>query len=420
MLASVTDRGSTHAGGHPGRGAIRALVGIVVLLLVLPAPAGVRTASAQWNPGAGDWGKSTPTDFRVMTWNVRDGIASDALKADGNNSWNALVRIVATVKPDVLILQEAGDTGSGVDSVSTLATVLGYFVNGGFDFFNGGAPVTSYLKLFDPALDYPYIFVSSNTDGFNRNAILSRHPFGDINNNPGDNLISDIIVFGSDAYAPGGGGGTRGYMMAEIDLPDEIYLSDAVVGNGHLKAFNSCSDQLQRETAAKNIAYFIDYYYNGAGTGSPDPAGIIPFDAPGTTILEEHTPVIWGGDLNQTIPGSGCWSKNPVYWLQQAQLTGGTDGTDRDRTDSRIDLAAEPLTGDQSTQSSSKIDYLLWQDSVTSSVREFIFNTSRIQQSGAPMPYPVNGFPFAAGASQAASDHRPVIVDFSLTLTPIS
>src|SRR5688572_17610472 len=92
-------------------------------------------AAAQWNPPAAQWGKVDPADVRVMTYNVQDGICSTQPKLEGANSWCALARLVAAFRPDVLMLQEVGDnsgngTGSGVDSVSELNTVLGYFLHG--------------------------------------------------------------------------------------------------------------------------------------------------------------------------------------------------------------------------------------------------------------------------------------------------
>ncbi|MCB9848993.1 MAG: hypothetical protein H6814_11330 [Phycisphaeraceae bacterium] len=381
--------------------------------------------SSAWDPNNGDWSKSDPNDFRVMTWNVQDALCRTNAKQDDYSDWNAIVRAVTAMKPDVLILQECGDndgngTGSGVDSVSQLETVMDLFINGGSDPYLGGS-VGSYIKLFDPALDYPYVFVSTVSDSFNRNVIISRHPFADINNDLGGlATFSNIVLTSADAYAPGGNGGIRGYMFAEIDLPDAIYAGDIVVGNGHLKSGGTSGDGADREDAAQNIAYHIDYFYNGAGTGSPDPNSKIPFDIPGTTtILDANTPVVWGGDFNQRIgPASGN-SKSPAEWMTQAVVTPGTDGTDRDRTNSTWDSASHPLTGDTTTQSSSKIDFWCWQDSIATPRRQFIFRTDSGWPTGTPFPAPVDTFPPVPQAlSNRASDHRPVLIDFILPLAP--
>ena len=149
---------------------------VPVLALLASFPS---LAPAQWNPGAGQWGRSSPNDLRVMTWNVKDAICSTNDKVAGPNNWSAVVRIVAAMKPDMLILQETGDnsgngTGSTVDSVSQLTTTIGLFLHGGNDPFKpGNPPVTSYVQLYAPGYDLPFVFVNGVTDGFNRNAILS-------------------------------------------------------------------------------------------------------------------------------------------------------------------------------------------------------------------------------------------------------
>ncbi|MBL4591407.1 MAG: hypothetical protein JKY96_05550, partial [Phycisphaerales bacterium] len=130
-------------------------------------------AAAQWDPSNGDWGKEVSTDLRIMSWNVQDGICRSNDKFDTLGDWNALVRIVAALEPDILILQECADnsgngTGSGADSTSQLEIVASLFIRGGNDPFNGGAPVTSYAQLFKPGFDLPFVFASTSTDAFNR------------------------------------------------------------------------------------------------------------------------------------------------------------------------------------------------------------------------------------------------------------
>ncbi|MCA9277409.1 MAG: hypothetical protein KDA29_15475, partial [Phycisphaerales bacterium] len=129
----------------------------------------VQPGFAQWDPSNGQWGKSDATDLRVMTWNIEDGICSSNDKLDNSGDWNGLVRIVASLQPDVLILQECGDnggngTGTGLDSTTTLTTVLDLFFHGGNDPFQGGA-VTSYVQQFVPGYDLPNSFVNTTSDG---------------------------------------------------------------------------------------------------------------------------------------------------------------------------------------------------------------------------------------------------------------
>ncbi len=148
-----------------------------VLSLLLPA-----VCIGQWSPASGQWGRTDARDLRVMTWNVRDAVCSTSAKAEGANNWCAVARIIASMKPDVLIMQECGDnsgngTGGAGDSQSALATTLSLLVNGGPDPFRGGAQVGAYIRKYDASLTYPHVYASGNSDGFNRNVILSRHPF---------------------------------------------------------------------------------------------------------------------------------------------------------------------------------------------------------------------------------------------------
>jgi endonuclease/exonuclease/phosphatase family metal-dependent hydrolase len=287
--------------------------------------------------------------------------------------------------------------------------VIDLFFNGGPDPFEGGT-VTSYVGLFAPGYDLPFVAVSSVTDGFNRNVILSRFPFADLN---GDGIAtnSDLFML-ADLYAPTGST-IRGQAFAEIDLPDGVYAGDLVVGNAHFKAGGSSSDRADRLAAAQIVAYAIDSLFNGFGAGVPDPANRILFPNP-TTVLDEHTPVIWGGDWNEEESSNG--RKGPAEWMTRAEITGGTDGTDRDRSDSTYDDARDPFNNNPDTRGSSKLDYLAWQDSVIEGVtREFIFNSGSPQTG--QLPAPVQGFPGSPIlASTIAADHLPVVVDFRLPL----
>ncbi|MEM1329413.1 MAG: GC-type dockerin domain-anchored protein [Planctomycetota bacterium] len=386
-----------------------------VLASLLASGAGL--AHAQWDPANGQWGKEDSRDLRVMTWNVEDAICRTNQKLTNRLDWDALVRITAAMKPDVLILQEAGDnsgnnTGSGVDSPSQLETVIDLFFNGGNDPFNGGV-VTSYVQLYAPGYTLPHVFASSRTDNFNRNVIISRYPFSDLNGD-GNSTYSDILFLRqTDTWNIRGTGGIRGYQFAEIDLPDNEYGGDVVVGNGHLKAGGSSGDFDQREDAARNVSYFIHYWYNGAGTGIPDPNDIVSDSPVATTILDPVTPVIWGGDWNEDETSNGN-NYGPADWMTQGAQAGGTDGTDRDGTDSTRDSATDQFNGSIDTRGSSKLDYLAWTDSAVAGVRrQFVYNSATGGSNAIPLELQgYIGNPFLA--TNRAADHQPVIVDFIL------
>jgi endonuclease/exonuclease/phosphatase family metal-dependent hydrolase len=369
-------------------------------------------AVAQWDPYSGQWGKTELTDVRVMTWNVQDGICSTNIKTEGANNWTALARIVAAMKPDVLVIQEAGDndgngTGTIVDTVEQLTATIDQFLH-------GGTGITAYVQAYAPDYDLPYVFVSLRTDGYNRNAALSRFPFADLN---GDTLssLSDVprVSANTGTYPPGGNGGIRGFLFVEMDLDDAVYCGDLVVGAAHLKSGGDSPSQQERLDASQNVAYVIDYWYNGAGLGVPDPYGKINDIPPATTILDPYTPVVIGGDWNEDELYNG--RRGPADWLTQAALVGGTDGTDRDRSDMTYDDARQVFSTSRNTEGSSKYDYLAWQDSIAVLRRAFIFNSTASPQQ-AYLPAEVQGFPSPLYISNYASDHRPVLADLVLPL----
>ncbi len=378
-------------------------------------------ALAQWNPLTGQWLKTDQRDLRIMAWNIQDKVCSSNNKVEGLNGWCAVARIIAAMRPDVLVMEECGDnsgngTGSGVDSVANLTTTLNLLLHGGNDPFKGNSAVTSWVQKYAPAYDLPYIYVSTEQDGFNRNVLLSRFPLSDLTGDSKSAISTFTLLPAS--YAPGGSAGIRGFIFAEIDLPDADYAGNVVVGGGHLKSGGAAGDLNERLIAGKNIAYFIDAMFNGLGGSTPDPSNVIFDSPPATMVLNAFTPVIWGGDFNENEATN--MRDGPALWMTRAQNPnpGGTDGTDRDRSDSTYDSSVDPITGNGSTQGSSngsnKLDYLCWQDSVTGAPRRtYTFNSTNY--GGASQPPELSGYAGGAAlASSFASDHRPVIGDFIL------
>ena len=388
---------------------IACLRAVAALLLALPA-------AAQWNPSAAQWGKDDPADVRILTWNVSDTVCSSNCKAQAPNDWTAVAVTLAALQPDVLVLQECGDnsgngTGSGVDSVSNLSLTLSLLLHGGFDPFQGAA-VGAWVQKYAPAFDLPFVFVSSSTDGFNRNAILSRWPFADLNGD-GKATLSDFQMQ-ADKYVPSsGGGGIRGYGVAEINLPDGAYAGDLVIGNSHLKAGSAGSDHDERVQAAQRIAYFIHHLYGGAGGTVPDPNGKILDTPAAATIASPTTPVISAGDWNENEDTNG--TKGPAEWIIAAELMGdgGGDGTDRDTSDMTRDAATDWFTGNPNSIGNTKFDYIAWQDSLATLRRAVIFNSQTIPIGDQPPE--LAGFPASYTlVSSTASDHRAVFADLRL------
>ncbi|MCY3003564.1 MAG: hypothetical protein NTV21_17350 [Planctomycetota bacterium] len=323
-------------------------------------------ASAQWNPPAAQWGKQDARDLRVMSWNVQDALCSTNAKVEGANNWTACARVIAALRPDVVFLSECADnsgngTGSNVDSVVNLTTTLDDFLHGGTDSFHGNTPVTAWVQKYAPGYDLPFVYVSGASDGFNRNVVLSRFPFADLNGD-GSATRQDIPGVTAAAWAPGGNGGIRGFLFTEIDLPNASYAGNLVLGGAHLKAGSNGSDHTQRVTATQNVSYVVQYWWNGA------------------------------------------------------QTSGGTvDGTDRDGTDMSYDASVHPFSGNRQTigTSGTKFDYIAWQDSIATLRLSSVFDSG--SNPAGTQPAEFAGYAGSVTSlSSVASDHRPVLADLVL------
>jgi len=379
-------------------------------------------ASAVWDPSTGQWGKTDPNDIRIMYYNVRDTLCSTNVKSSTTNDWHALVRTIQLLQPDVIFICEAGDnsgngTGSGVDSVANLTTVCNLMMSGGADPFLGGN-VTTFVQNWAPGYSLPNVFVGTVTDNFNRNLIMSRYPFVDLNGDTKSKYSDIPAVSGFSSpgkWAPGGTGGIRGFLFGEIDLPAQ-YVGDLVVGGAHLKSGGNASDHNDRILAAQNVSWVVEMWYNGGGTGLPDPQGLILDSPQATTILDANTPVVMGGDWNEDEQTNG--TKGPVEWLAGGEFLNPTlDGTDRDRTDCTIDTSTD-LVGSRVTQSGgSKLDYIVWQDSIATIRRSFVFNSANMTGS-IPKPSAWSDIAFPTSLTATASDHRPVVIDLILPQGP--
>ncbi len=385
-----------------------------VALLALFGP-----ASAQWSPAAGQWGKVDPRDLRVMSWNVQDALCSSNDKLEGANNWTACARTLAALRPDVVFLSECADnsgngTGSGVDSVANLTLVIDDFLHGGTDSFHGNVAVTAWVQKYAPGYDLPYVYVSSSSDGFNRNVVLSRFPFSD-RNGDGKSSMPDIPSVTASAWAPGGNGGIRGFLFTEIDLPAASYAGDLVLGGAHLKAGGNASDQTQRVTAAQNVSYVVRYWWNGNGGATPDPLARVADSPAATSVLSSSTPVVLVGDWNEDEQQNGA-TRGPADWLAQAQTVGGvTDGTDRDGSDMAYDAAVNFFNGNRQTigTTGTKLDYIAWQDSIATLRLASVFDSAANPAAAQPPEFAgVSGG--ATGLTARASDHRPVFADLVL------
>lgn len=342
----------------------------------------------------GDYSKNDPNFVRVMTFNVQQHLGDPGepttpwTPSQVGSPLSAINLIVEALDPDVLLLQEIGDIGSGW----SFSTVL------------------SNLQAWRNANRPGFSLYLSSDGGSIHNAILSRWPFADLNGD-GSSTHADIPTLsagpGGD-WPPGGDGGIRGWTQVEIDLPDDPYPGDLYVGNSHFKAGSGFDSQ--RIPAAKNIAAYIQYALN-LGT---DPLNVIPNGSQPPNELHIATPVIWGGDFNSVgsaVPVNVLRSHNPATF---------DDGTDREGGDSWRSDAATAFDGSTWThESHSRLDWLYAQDAIAPVDAAFVFDTTRMPANGALQitqgaPPNMQGLLQNWRISTIASDHRPVVADIAV------
>ena len=379
-----------HKMNKPGEWAGRLFA--IGLVLALPFDA------LGFDPANGDWHKDDPNQVRIMTWNIRDAIGvgvSTTPAGPGNfgSAYDYVGRIAHAFDPDIICFQE-------IDPASDLNATIAIVTQWAEDYFGVGVY---------------NIYVSTSTDSYNRNVTLSKYPFGDINGDGVATRANTGFIFpGSGGLPPGGDAGIRGWTQTEIDLPDDVFLGDILVGNSHLKAGSSdCQDYEDREKAAQNIAYYINEALNKSEATGGDPDNRIIPQPP--QALSQFTPVVQVGDHNEIRFSSHSCAGDPVRWLAEWTTT-ANDGTDRDGSTMHIDDAIQiNTTSSRGTfvSSNTKYDYIILQDSIATVVREFIFHSGK---TGANLPPDLQGILNGFLASSYASDHLPVFVDLSLPL----
>ena len=344
-----------------------------------------------FDPENGDWTREASTYVRVMTWNLEKGLGpgvdtTPASPTQIGSAYDYIGRICQALDPDVIAFQEVQ-----YGSVSSVENALQSWAD---QFFGTGT--------FE-------VFASSEGDGFNRNAIVSRYPFVSLNGWSATQSDLPFIYPGPapDYVPPGGNGGIRGWPHAGIDLPDAVYVANLMVGCSHLKAGSGGDDEQQRLDASQNIAYYLNYALNSTS----DPYDIMPNQPPDALAYE--TPVILMGDMNEDENYN--YRDGPVKWMSEWFPGVTDDGTDKDGTPARPDQATDPLTGSRDTQggqNNRKVDYVITPDSIITVVEEFIFNSESCQSQ--ELPSQLQGLLDADSASTRASDHRPVIVDLQI------
>jgi len=102
---------------------------------------------------------------------------------------------------------------------------------------------------------------------------------------------------------PGGDGGIRASCSPRLRSERNVSRRPRD-RNGHLRSGSGSSDLTERLVAGQNVAYFIDYLLNGAGTGTPD--RMARYRLPQvTSVLGAATPVMMAAIGTRTSKATG-------------------------------------------------------------------------------------------------------------------
>jgi endonuclease/exonuclease/phosphatase family metal-dependent hydrolase len=182
-----------------------------------------------------------------------------------------------------------------------------------------------------------------------------------------------------------------------IDLP-EYYTKDLLFTNAHLKC---CTGETQRQNQADQ---YINFIQDAKTTG-------------GVIDLPQGTPFVYGGDLNLvgyaqqlTTLITGDIQNTATYGNGGSPDWDDTEVTDLVslQTDNRF---AFTWNSETSRYPAGKLDFMLYSDAVTTAEKSFVLRTEiipagRLQQYG-----------LAQDDTESASDHYPVVADFSMPTT---
>jgi endonuclease/exonuclease/phosphatase family metal-dependent hydrolase len=293
-----------------------------------------------------------PTDLRVVSYNIwQDSIFQDTSPTQAEK----FARVMQALQPDIINLQEIYDH-SASQTASLMNSILP--LGGGNNWF-------AYKGGFD-------------------NVIVSRYPF----------IFTSGIIIPVSSFP--------NYATALVNLPDEQYDSDFFFMNNHFKCCNTEGDE---EGLRQNQADALVNWMRDART----PGGF--------TNVGPNTPMAVVGDLN--IVGS----QQPLNTLLTGNIINeGTFGSDSppDWDGSNLTDAHPVHNGSGTvdytyrygpTSSQSRLDYVLYTDSVVGVANKFILNpvamTSSDRDAAGLGIYDVSTL-----NDQTHFDHLPLVIDF--------
>jgi autotransporter-associated beta strand protein len=308
-------------------------------------------SSAGWAVTATFIDRELPTDVRVVTYNV----LNDAIFPETNPTRaERFARVAAAVDADVWVLQELfNHSGPQVQSL-----------------FNSIAPLEGGASW--------NVYKSSGEF-----AIVSR----------------DSLSLTRSNTSPAG---AKPVAAALVNLPNATYAKDLYLMNAHFKAFSGTTEQAQRQADADAI---INWMRDARTAG-------------GTINLASGTPMVALGDfnivdgpqpLNTVIDGNII--NEATYGVDSPPDWDGTSSTDPVPTHNATGSTTWTWRQDGSGFAPSRLDYVVYTDSVISAPHKFVLNTFTMTAADRAA---TGLFAFDVTLDNTGNnyDHLPVVVDF--------
>ncbi len=325
-----------------------------ILLLLLSIPASLLA----FNPQAGDFSKTEPTDVRIVSYNLFMTFLEDS------STDAPYTRVFQTLAPDVIALQE----------------------------LDSNTPDSMILNFFDETLPYgegSWEIHRGIATGNIQNAIVSRYP---------------ITMRRMDTFPTSD---ARGVTIGLINLPDDLYEQNIYLMAVHFKCCNSNgTENPRRQRHADAIAA---WQRTARSTG-------------GSVTLPQGTPMIALGDFNLVGGPGGDQPEQTLITgdIQDTNTFGPASPPDWDGSNALDVTPQDPFTGGTNTWRStdtnprSRLDRFFITDSVVTVRNSFILNTNSMNSTQLSSA----GLQPGDTRAENTSDHLPIAMDLVLELKP--
>lgn len=303
-----------------------------------------------YNPAAGDFIREQKSDLRIMSYNLERRFPPDAPEAT-TAATAALGRVLNTMKPDVIFLNEVYAGSSFTQIAAGLTTV------------------------YPPPAGTTWNVQISGTDTFIQSVVASPYP---MTLRRTDTLPASEV---------------RGAAICLITLPDKFSVRSLYCLAFHLKASGGTDNEARRQKAADAI---ISWLSDARTPG-------------GNVNLPAGTPFVYGGDTNLNATSGRTELTLTTGDINDEATWGADSPPDWDNTAAFDVSPKDPINNSaltwSSTSQSVRFDRFFVSDSKLAVPHSFILNTFRLS---APA---LAAAGLQSADSRTISDHLSIVAD---------